>query len=80
MENEQVKPLSVIKAGARVRLVRVDAGQGLKSRLTAMGLLPGVEFTVVNNRHPGPFMISIRDNKMMLGRGMAHKLLVEQCD
>jgi Fe2+ transport system protein FeoA len=41
-----------------------------------MGLLPNVEITVVNNTHPGPFVISVKDSKMMLGRGMAHKIMV----
>jgi ferrous iron transport protein A len=77
MTDNQAKPLSMIGNGEKVRLIRIDAGQGLNSRLASMGLVPNVEITVVNNGHPGPFVISVRDCKMMLGRGMARKIIVE---
>ncbi|MBA7475399.1 hypothetical protein ES707_10768 [subsurface metagenome] len=76
MENKQLRLLSVVKDGERVKLVKVNAGQGLNSRLAAMGLLPDVEITVVSNGHPGPFVINVKGSKMMLGRGMAHKIMV----
>lgn len=76
MEQEQVRPLSTVKAGETVKLARIEAGRGLNSRLASMGLVPNVEITVVNNDHPGPFVISVRDSKMMLGRGMAHKIMI----
>ena len=76
MKNKQLIPLSMVKAGEKVRLVSINAGQGLRSRLTAMGLVPNVEITVISNAQPGPFVISVKDSKMMLGRGMAHKIVV----
>lgn len=79
MELKDLKPLSSTKAGEKVRLVSIDAGRGLNSRLASMGLLPNVEITVVNNGHPGPFVISVKGSKMMLGRGMAHKIMVGSC-
>jgi len=66
----------MVKAGEKVILVSIDAGQGLKSRLTAMGLVPNVEITVLNNSHPGPFVISVKDSRMILGKGMARKIVV----
>ena len=76
MDNKRPRPLSVIREGEKVRLVSIDAGRGLKSRLTAMGLVPDVEITILRNDHPGPFVISVKDSKMMLGRGMAGKIMV----
>ena len=76
MEQKQPRPLSTVGAGQKVKLVSINAGRGLNSRLASMGLLPNVEITVVNNTHPGPFVISVKDSKMMLGRGMAHKITV----
>ena len=76
MTDQQLKPLSMVGTGEKVKLVRIDAGQGLNSRLASMGLVPNVEITVVNNGHPGPFVISVKNSKMMLGRGMAHKIMV----
>ena len=76
MQQNQPRPLSMVKAGEKVRLVSINAGRGLNTRLASMGLLPNVEITVVNNSHPGPFVISVKGSKMMLGRGMAHKIMV----
>ena len=76
MEQKQLRPLSMVKAGQTVKLVRINAGRGLNSRLAAMGLVPDVEITVVNSEHPGPFVISAKGSKMMLGRGMAQKIMV----
>jgi Fe2+ transport system protein FeoA len=80
MEIKQAKPLSMISSGEKVRMVSIEAGRGLNSRLASMGLLPNVEITVVNNRHPGPFIINVKGSRMMLGRGMAHKIMVRSCN
>jgi Fe2+ transport system protein FeoA len=79
MEIQELKPLSLVQSGERVRLASIEAGRGLNSRLASMGLLPNVEITVVSNGHPGPFVISVKGSKMMLGRGMAHKIMVCGC-
>jgi ferrous iron transport protein A len=79
MEQEQTQPLSMVRSGQTVRLASVEAGHGLNSRLASMGMLPNVEITVVNNGHPGPFIISVKGSRMMLGRGMAHKIMVRNC-
>ncbi|MBN1508158.1 MAG: ferrous iron transport protein A [Sedimentisphaerales bacterium] len=71
------KPLSKVDAGKTVRFVRVDAGRGLNSRLAAMGFVPNTAITVVSNGHPGPFVIIVKDARMILGRGVAHKIMVK---
>jgi len=76
MEDKQTRPLSKVRAGETVKLVGIEAGRGLNSRLASMGLVPNVKITVINNSKPGPFVISVKNSKMMLGRGMAHKIMV----
>jgi len=76
MQDKHLRPLSAVKAGETVKLAKIEAGRGLNSRLASMGLLPNVEITVVRNSHPGPFVISVKGSKMMLGRGIAHKIMV----
>lgn len=76
MQDRHLRPLSAVKAGETVKLAKIDAGRGLNSRLASMGLLPNVKITVVRNSHPGPFVITVKGSKMMLGRGMAHKIMV----
>ncbi|MHC4534091.1 MAG: metal-dependent transcriptional regulator [Planctomycetota bacterium] len=76
MEDEKRKPLSKVKAGETVKLAGIEAGRDLHSRLAAMGLVSNVEITVVSNSETGPFVISVKNSKMMLGRGMANKIMV----
>lgn len=76
MEEKPLRPLSMVKAGETVRLTEINAGRGLNSRLASMGLLPNVQITVVRSGHPGPFVISVKNSKMVLGRGMADKIMV----
>lgn len=66
--------------GMQVRLLKVGAGQGLKARLAAMGLLPGVKFRVINNGHPGPFVIDLKGARIVLGKGMAGKIFVKPAE
>jgi len=69
-------PLTIVQAGRRVRLVAVDAGCGLRGRLTALGLVPGAEIEVLHNSQRGPFLIEVKGSRVMLGRGMAQKIMV----
>lgn len=77
MEQKKARPLSKVHAGETVKLVGIEAGRGLNSRLASMGLVPNVKITVVNNSQPGPFVISVKGSKVILGRGMANKIMIE---
>jgi len=76
MDKKQPKPLSKVSIGEKVRIISVDAGRGLNSRLASLGLLPNTEITVVSSGYPGPFVINVKGSKMAVGRGVAHKILV----
>ncbi|MBT3374393.1 MAG: ferrous iron transport protein A [Lentisphaerae bacterium] len=67
-------PLSSVDTGRKVRLLEIHAGRALQSHLTALGLIPGVELEVIRNGNSGPFIISVKDTRLMLGRGMAEKI------
>lgn len=70
-------PLTIVQVGRRVRFVAVNAGHGLQGRLASMGLVPGVEIEVLRNSLHGPFLIAVKGSRIMLGRGMAQKIVVE---
>jgi len=70
-------PLSMVCSGKRVKLLAIHAGRGLQRRLADMGLVPGVELEVISNRNRGPFIIAVKDTRLLLGRGMAHHIEVE---
>ena len=69
-------PLSMASRGSKVRLVSVNGGKQMTSRLAAMGLLPGVEVEIVSNAPGDPFILDVRGSRLVLGRGMAYKILV----
>jgi ferrous iron transport protein A len=77
MISDSARPLSEVEAGQTVKLVSVDAGGDLKQRLAAMGLLPNVQITVVRNWHCGRLIVNVKNTKVILGRGMAHKVMVQ---
>jgi len=70
-------PLSMVESGKNVRLVSLQAGRGLAQRLAEMGFIPGVEIHVVNNGITGPVVVLVKGSRLVLGRGMAYKILVE---
>jgi ferrous iron transport protein A len=71
------RSLAVIASGQTVRVVSIkDCTCGLANRLASMGLMVNTELKVVNNGHPGPFVVMVRDTKLVLGRGMADKIRV----
>ena len=69
--------LDEIPAGTSVRITRIDAGSGLKNRLAAMGLLTNVEIHVLRNDRAGQIIVNVKHSKVILGRGMSHKIFVK---
>jgi Fe2+ transport system protein FeoA len=71
----EIFPLAMTSAGEKVRLESIQGGERLTQHLTALGLTPGVELSIVQDSG-GPLLISVRDARIALGRGMAQKLMV----
>jgi Fe2+ transport system protein FeoA len=70
-------PLTMVSEGRKVVLREIIGGMGIRRRLTNMGLHPGTHLKIISNSGRGPFVISVGDTKLMLGRGMAQKIMVE---
>ena len=68
--------LSAVKPKKSLRILNINAGHGLQSRLASMGLVPGVEFEVIANHNRGPLILALEGSRIMLGRGMATKIMV----
>ncbi|HDR15817.1 MAG TPA: ferrous iron transport protein A [Desulfobacteraceae bacterium] len=71
------KSLAAVQIGKPVRFVGVDAGRGLTARLTAMGFVPGMEIQLLRSCRNGPFLVEVMGARMMLGREMGQKIIVE---
>jgi len=76
MKDEFLIPLAEAEIGREVKLVSIEAGSELTSRLVAMGLVPRTVITVVAIGRPGPFTINVKGSKIALGKGMAQKIMV----
>lgn len=68
------KSLLEYDVGTTLRVVKIDAGRGLKQRLLALGLVPGADLFLVENRH-GPVKLCFNSSRIALGRGVAAKVL-----
>jgi ferrous iron transport protein A len=76
METTSTIPLSQVEDGRVVSIIGIEGGRGLRSRLTTMGLLPKTQILVVHNGRSGPFVISVKNCRMVIGRGVADKIMV----
>ena len=65
--------LTMAPSGQSLRLVNVHGGKRLMHRLAELGLTPGVEMMIVQDSG-GPILVSVRNSRIALGRGIAHKL------
>lgn len=75
--DKPVRPLANCSRGERVQLMVIHGGQELKSRLTAMGLSPGVRLAILRGDEDGPFIVALKGMRFILGRGVAQKLGVQ---
>jgi len=70
--------LAMAAVGEELVLVCICGGRKIQHRLAEMGLGPGVRFSVHSRGWPGPFIISLKDSRLVLGRGMVHRVLVRK--
>lgn len=72
------RTLAMVHSGEHVRIVGVNAGRGMITRLAAMGMSPGVEVRVVSSGHGGPLVVEVRGTRFALGHGMSDKICVAE--
>jgi ferrous iron transport protein A len=71
-------PLSMVSPGEDVKLVAIYGGRRIRQRLADLGLTPGTTLRVVQADFHGPLIVAFKDDaRLALGRGMAHKIMVE---
>jgi len=77
MSEVDIRTLEETKAGSTVRIVRIDSGYSLNNRLAAMGLLRNTEIRIIRNDGAGQIIVEVKNSKVILGRGMSHKIFVQ---
>lgn len=68
--------LGEMPAGQDVNVIAINAGCGMESRLTGLGIRKGINVKVMRNDMRGPMVLQVNNSRVMLGRGMALKIVV----
>ena len=75
-----IKCLTECEKQKEVRVLNVNVGYGAKRRLAHLGIIPG---TIIKKKKEAPFRgpieINVKGTSLVIGRGIASKILVE-CD
>lgn len=48
----------------------------MQAQLASMGLVPGTELKVISGHSHGPYVVSVHGQRIVLGNGMVHKIIV----
>lgn len=75
---KEIVPLTLVAPGKEVVLVSIEGGWGLRRRLMDMGLREGMKFKVLHFHRPGPCIILVGNTRLVLGYGMAYRVLVKE--
>lgn len=73
-------PLTGLEKGSRGRVTGLPHQHGLAKRLCALGLTPGAEVCVLQNRGSGPLIIEVHGARLALGRRQADRVAMEPVD
>ena len=74
---DQAMPLVMLGAGRSARVVEVRGGKDVNGRLASLGVLPGATVSAIRTSAGGPVILSARESRVAIGRGMAQKVMVE---
>ena len=70
-------PLSLALPGKEIVLVAIHGGRGLRARLNSMGFNEGMKLKVLHSHGHGPCIVQTGGTRLVLGHGMAQKILVK---
>jgi len=73
-------PLSTVERGRKVTIADIAGGFGFAKRLSAMGILPGASVEVVQGSSRGPVVVRVMESKVVLGRGIARRIMVNETE
>lgn len=79
MKQDRVLPLKNVRSGQPVVLVQISGGHRVAHRLAELGLTPGVQLEVLQNKG-GPILLAVRGTRLAIGRGMANKVMVRSLE
>ena len=70
--------LTDLEEGQSGIIVNIDGGKKSTKRLADMGLVPGTEVQLVTSTlFSGPLQVKIYGSKLVIGRGLASRIIVD---
>lgn len=75
----KMKKLSLlqVKEQEKVLIFSVMGGRMATKRLADLGLIPGARIKILRKALMGPLEIEVKNSRLVIGRGLASKILVE---
>jgi Fe2+ transport system protein FeoA len=70
-------PLAMVAPGEEARLTAIRGGRRMRKRLADLGLNLGLTVRVMQRDQHGPLILAVKDARLALGRGIAHRIMVE---
>jgi Fe2+ transport system protein FeoA len=80
VDSLEIIPLTTVFPGKKVKIISLLAGRGLQRHLIDMGLNIGSEVEVISSIRKGPLLIVCGETRLMIGFGMAKKIMVSPID
>ncbi|MFW5696006.1 MAG: FeoA family protein [Alkalispirochaeta sp.] len=77
MQEDETTPLSAVRTGVPVVVARLEGGEGFRSKVISMGIVPGNTVTVRSNGKRGPLVVQIDGSRVGIGRELADRIMVK---
>lgn len=74
--NTVEQSLADVRSGSEADVVRFDGGEGFRSKVIAMGIIPGKRIRVQSYSARGPVVVVIDGSRVALGRELARRIIV----
>lgn len=69
--------LAQLPPGSRAVVAELPTSHGLAKRLISLGLIPGAEVCVLQNRGRGALIVEVHGARLALGRGQAERVTMD---
>jgi ferrous iron transport protein A len=69
----------MVEAVQNVTVASFCGSLGVHKRIIDLGFTRGSAIHVLRRDFQGPVIMTVRDSRLALGRGIAHKIMVEPC-
>lgn len=70
-------PLTMLKVGESACVKEIVGGRTARAKLSNLGFVGGKKVKVFSENN-GPLIVGLGENRIAIGRGMAHKIIVDR--